>query len=80
MKFMSQQMHATIKEIALLYGAKVIDRPIEIFGDLEPTISASQHVLKKVSMMKLNCYLLRRLIRCVQEFTVEALKNTVWRL
>jgi hypothetical protein len=28
----------------------------------------------------LNCYLLRRLIRCVQEFTVEALKNTVWRL
>jgi hypothetical protein len=30
-------------------------------------------------MMKLNCYLQTPTIRCVQEFTVEALKNTVWR-
>ena len=39
---------ATIKEIAIAYGAKVIDRPIEISGDLEPTISALQHVLKSI--------------------------------
>lgn len=38
----------TIKEIAIAYGAKVIDRPIEISGDLEPTVSALQHVLKSI--------------------------------
>lgn len=36
---------AAIKEIAIAYGAKVIDRPDAISGDLEPTISALQHVL-----------------------------------
>lgn len=40
--------NAIIKEIAIAYGAKVIDRPIEISGDLEPTISALQHVLKSI--------------------------------
>ncbi|MBU0941611.1 MAG: acylneuraminate cytidylyltransferase family protein [Bacteroidetes bacterium] len=39
---------ATIKEIAIAYGAKVIDRPDAISGDLEPTISALQHVLKSI--------------------------------
>ncbi len=29
-----------IKEIALQYGALVIDRPKELSGDLEPTVSA----------------------------------------
>ena len=37
-----------IKEIALQYGAKVIDRPIEISGDLEPTITTLQHVLNSI--------------------------------
>ncbi|MDG2432953.1 acylneuraminate cytidylyltransferase family protein [Flavobacterium sp.] len=42
---------ATIKKIAISYGAKVIDRPIEISGDLEPTISALQHVLKSIDVI-----------------------------
>ena len=29
-----------IKEIALKYGAQVIERPTELSGDLEPTVSA----------------------------------------
>ncbi len=37
-----------IKEVALQYGAKVINRPAEISGDDEPTISAMQHVLETV--------------------------------
>jgi N-acylneuraminate cytidylyltransferase len=39
---------STIKEMAIAYGAKVIDRPIEISGDLDPTVSALQHVLKSI--------------------------------
>ena len=35
-----------IKSIALEYGAKVIDRPKEISGDFEPTVSAIKHVLE----------------------------------
>ncbi|NRS89403.1 N-acylneuraminate cytidylyltransferase [Flavobacterium sp. 7E] len=38
----------TIKELAIAYGAKVIDRPDAISGDLEPTISALKHVLKSI--------------------------------
>lgn len=37
-----------IKEIALQYGAKVIDRPAELSGDFEPTVSALKHVLSTV--------------------------------
>jgi len=37
---------AEIKKIALRYGAKVIDRPEEISGDFEPTVTALEHVLK----------------------------------
>jgi CMP-N-acetylneuraminic acid synthetase len=37
-----------IKEIALKNGVKVIDRPDTISGDLEPTITAVQHVIKVV--------------------------------
>lgn len=37
-----------IKEIALKYGAKVIDRPIELSGDFEPTVSALKHVLDNI--------------------------------
>ncbi len=35
-----------IKKIALQYGAKVIDRPLELSGDLEPTVSALKHALE----------------------------------
>jgi len=35
----------SIKEIALQYGAKVIERPTHLSGDLEPTVSAIKHVL-----------------------------------
>lgn len=34
-----------IKEIALQYGAFIIDRPKELSGDLEPTVTALKHVL-----------------------------------
>lgn len=37
-----------IKQIALQFGAKVIDRPESISGDLEPTASALKHVLKNI--------------------------------
>jgi CMP-N-acetylneuraminic acid synthetase len=39
---------AKIKEIALQFGVKVIDRPTAISGDLEPTISAIQDVLQSI--------------------------------
>lgn len=35
-----------IKNCALQFGAKVIDRPVEISGDFEPTVSALKHVLE----------------------------------
>lgn len=37
-----------IKKIALEYGAKVIDRPPHLAGDLEPTVSALKHVLESL--------------------------------
>lgn len=40
---------AEIKEIALQYGAKVIDRPLAISGDFEPTITTVKHVLQSVN-------------------------------
>ena len=39
---------AAIKKIALDYGAKVIDRPEHLSGDLEPTVSALKHVLESI--------------------------------
>lgn len=38
-----------IKEIAIKYGAKVIDRPNELSGDLEPTVSALKHALEHIN-------------------------------
>ena len=38
-----------IKEIALKFGAKVIDRPTELSGDLEPTVSALKHCLEVIN-------------------------------
>lgn len=37
-----------IKKIALEQGVQVIDRPENIAGDLEPTITALQHVLQSI--------------------------------
>lgn len=48
-----------IKEVALVYGAKVIDRPASISGDLEPTISSLQHVLKTIDSDVENVVLLQ---------------------
>ena len=42
-----------IKEIAIKYGAKVIDRPIELAGDLEPTVSALKHCLEIINDKKI---------------------------
>lgn len=39
---------AEIKNIALSYGAKVIDRPIQLSGDNEPTVTAMKHVLESL--------------------------------
>lgn len=39
---------AAIKEVAIQYGAKVIDRPEAISGDREPTITSLQHALRVV--------------------------------
>ena len=49
----------TIKEIALAYGAKVIDRPDHLSGDLEPTITAVQHVLGNIGFEVENVILLQ---------------------
>lgn len=38
-----------IKEIAIANGAQVIDRPKDISGDLEPTVSALRHVLESIN-------------------------------
>ena len=37
-----------IKKLALENGAQVIDRPKDISGDLEPTVSALKHVLESI--------------------------------
>lgn len=38
----------TIKNIAMQYGAKVIDRPEELSGEFEPTVTAIQQVLETI--------------------------------
>ncbi len=48
-----------IKEIALEYGAIVIDRPQKISGDNEPTVSALKHVLQSISQNIDNVVLLQ---------------------
>lgn len=50
---------AEIKKVVLQYGAKVIDRPVAISGDLEPTITALQHVLEMVETKVENVVLLQ---------------------
>jgi N-acylneuraminate cytidylyltransferase len=48
-----------IKKIAMHYGAKVIDRPESLSGDLEPTVSAIQHVLESLDFEIENVVLLQ---------------------
>jgi N-acylneuraminate cytidylyltransferase len=48
-----------IKKIALEYGAQVIDRPENLSGDFEPTVSALRHVLESVAMGAENVILLQ---------------------
>ena len=50
---------ATIKKIALHYGAKVIDRPKSLSGDFEPTVSALKHVLESIEDEVKNVILLQ---------------------
>ncbi len=40
------------KQIALKYGAKVIDRPNHLTGDYEPTVSALKHVLENIELVE----------------------------
>ena len=48
-----------LKNIALKYGAKVIDRPKDLSGDLEPTVSALKHVLQSIDSEVDNVVLLQ---------------------
>jgi CMP-N-acetylneuraminic acid synthetase len=48
-----------IKKIAIENGAKVIDRPATISGDLEPTVSALKHVLESLGSDVENVFLLQ---------------------
>jgi len=48
-----------IKNIALQYGAKIIDRPESISGDFEPTVSALKHVLLNLDSAVDNVILLQ---------------------
>lgn len=50
---------AEIKKIALQFGAKVIDRPVSISGDLEPTVSALKHILQSIESDVENVVLLQ---------------------
>lgn len=47
------------KEIALQFGAKVIDRPELLSGDLEPTVTALKHVLETINIDVENVILLQ---------------------
>jgi N-acylneuraminate cytidylyltransferase len=48
-----------IKNFALQFGAKVIDRPDAISSDLEPTITALQHVISTLEYEVENCVVLQ---------------------
>lgn len=48
-----------IKNIALQYGAKVIDRPESLSGDFEPTVSTLKHVLETIEYEVENVILLQ---------------------
>jgi len=69
---------ATIKKIAENYGVNVIDRPANLSGDDEPTVSAVKHVLENIKEEVENVILLQPtnplrptdlLKECFQKFT-----------
>ena len=51
--------NAEIKEVALQFGAKVIDRPAHLSGDFEPTVSALKNVLEQIEDKVENIVLLQ---------------------
>ena len=48
-----------IKKVAIQFGAKVIDRPENLSGDLEPTVSALKHALESIGKDVENVVLLQ---------------------
>jgi len=48
-----------IKNISLQFGAQVIDRPQELSGDLEPTVTALKHVLECIKEQVENVIILQ---------------------
>lgn len=48
-----------IRNIALSFGAKVIDRPIHLSGDTEPTVTALKNVLENIDFSVENVFLLQ---------------------
>ena len=48
-----------IKKVAISYGAQVIDRPEDLSGDFEPTVSALKHVLLTIQAPVKNVILLQ---------------------
>lgn len=48
-----------IKDVALQHGALVIDRPKELSGDFEPTVTALKHVLESLDNVIQNVILLQ---------------------
>jgi CMP-N-acetylneuraminic acid synthetase len=48
-----------IKDVAIAYGGKVIDRPALLSGDIEPTVSALKHVLEMINFGADNIVLLQ---------------------
>lgn len=50
---------AGIKQIALKYGAKVIERPDYLSGDFEPTVSCMKHCLEQIDQQVDNVFLLQ---------------------
>ena len=50
---------AEIKQLALNYGAKVVDRPDYLSGDFEPTVSCLKHCLENIEQEVENVFLLQ---------------------
>ncbi|OOV18383.1 cytidylyltransferase domain-containing protein [Flavobacterium sp. LM4] len=48
-----------IKQVALQFGAKIVDRPLSLSGDLEPTVSALKNVLEQIDKKIENVILLQ---------------------
>ncbi|HEX8017069.1 MAG TPA: acylneuraminate cytidylyltransferase family protein [Flavobacterium sp.] len=48
-----------IKQVALQFGAKIVDRPLSLSGDFEPTVSALKNVLEQIDKKIENVILLQ---------------------